>query len=97
MKFLIAVTDTGTYGFTLLGDDGQVIATGRQYPDKAAALAVVADMMREIGSAEIEERAEPAGPAQPTGPTGPAGTPPSRTVRGEPDLARIGRSGIPPV
>ena len=94
MKFLIAATDTGTYGFTLLDDDGQVIATGRQYPDKAATLAVVADMMREIGSAEIEERTEPAAPA---GPTGPAGTPPSRTVRGEPDLARIGRSGIPPV
>lgn len=88
MKFLIAAADTGTYGFTLLGDDGQVIATGRPYPDKAAALAVVADMMREIGSAEIEERAEPAEPT---------GAPPSRTVDGEPDLARIGRSGIPPV
>ncbi|MET7967068.1 YegP family protein [Micromonospora sp. NPDC005305] len=88
MKFLIAAADTGTYGFTLLGDDGQVIATGRQYPDKAAALAVVADMMREIGSAEIEERTEPAQPAR---------TPPNRTVGGEPDLARIGRSGIPPV
>ncbi|MFC0033128.1 YegP family protein [Micromonospora chaiyaphumensis] len=91
MKFLITASDTGTHGFTLLDDDGQVIATGRQYPDKAAALAVVADMMREIGSAEIEERTEPAEP------TGPGGTPPSRTVRGEPDLARIGRSGIPPV
>ncbi|GAB3365602.1 YegP family protein [Micromonospora halotolerans] len=88
MKFLIAAADTGTYGFTLLGDDGQVVATGRQYPDKAAALAVVADMMREIGDAEIEERTEPAERVA---------TPPSRTVDGEPDLARIGRSGIPPV
>ncbi|MET8908827.1 YegP family protein [Micromonospora sp. NPDC004551] len=88
MKFLIAASDTGTYGFTLLAEDGQVIATGRQYPDKATALAVVADMMREIGGAEIEEGPEPAEPT---------GTPPSRTVDGEPDLARIGRSGIPPV
>ncbi|MEU4481242.1 YegP family protein [Micromonospora sp. NPDC023966] len=91
MKFLIAAADTGTYGFTLVGADGQVIATGRQYADKAAALAVVADMMREIGGAAIEDRTEP------TEPTEPAGAPPSRTVDGEPDLARIGRSGIPPV
>ncbi|MGY0003026.1 YegP family protein [Micromonospora sp. I033] len=95
MKFLIAAAvDTGTYGFTLLGDDGQVIATGRQYADKAAALAVVADMMREIGGAAIEDRTEP---TEPAGTTEPAGAPPSRTVDGEPDLARIGRSGIPPV
>ncbi|MET8835972.1 YegP family protein [Micromonospora sp. NPDC004540] len=88
MKFQIAAADTGSYGFTLVGDDGQVIATGRQYADKATALAVVAEMMREVDSAAVEDRTEP---------TEPAAAPPSRTVDGEPDLARIGRSGIPPV
>ncbi|MFI2647719.1 MULTISPECIES: YegP family protein [Micromonospora] len=88
MKFLIAAADTGSYGFTLVGDDGQVIATGRQYADKATALAVVADLMREVGGAAIEDRTEPVEPTA---------APPSRTVDGEPDLARIGRSGIPPV
>lgn len=88
MKFLIAVVDTGGYRFTLVGDDGQVIATGREYADKATALTVVADLMREVGGAAIEDRTES---------TEPAAAPPSRTVDGEPDLARIGRSGIPPV
>lgn len=91
MKFLIAAADTGSYRFSLVGDDGQVIATGRQYADKATALAVVADLMREVGSAAIEDRTEPGEPTEP------AAAPPSRTVDGEPDLARIGRSGIPPV
>ncbi|MEU0153285.1 YegP family protein [Micromonospora fulviviridis] len=91
MKFLIAAADTGSYGFTLVGDDGQVIATGRQYADKATALGVVSDLMREVGSAAIEDRTEPIEPTEPTA------APPSRTVDGEPDLARIGRSGIPPV
>ncbi|MEU9825299.1 YegP family protein [Micromonospora chersina] len=90
MKFVIAAGDTGGYRFTLVGDDGQVVATGRQYADKATALAVVADLMREVGGAAIEDRTEA---TEPTGPT----APPSRTVDGEPDLARIGRSGIPPV
>ncbi|GHJ53669.1 hypothetical protein Nm8I071_29760 [Nonomuraea sp. TT08I-71] len=88
MKFLIAAVDTGGYRFTLVGDDGQVIATGREYADKATALTVVADLMREVGGAAIEDRTEPAAPTA---------APPSRTVDGEPDLARIGRSGIPPV
>ncbi|MGW4293529.1 YegP family protein [Micromonospora chersina] len=91
MKFLIAAADTGGYRFTLVGDDDQVVATGREYADKATALAVVADLMREVGGAAIEDRTESAEPA------GPTAAPPSRTVDGEPDLARIGRSGIPPV
>ncbi|MFI6327134.1 YegP family protein [Micromonospora chersina] len=93
MKFLIAAADTGGYRFTLVGDDDQVIATGREYADKATALAVVADLMGEVGGAAIEDRTESTEPAGPTAST----APPSRTVDGEPDLARIGRSGIPPV
>ncbi|WFF04815.1 hypothetical protein O7622_17245 [Micromonospora sp. WMMD1076] len=86
MKFVIESEGDGTVGFTVVGDDGQVLATGEPCPDKGSALAVVGELMHGLGDACVEDRTEAgAGPVART-----------RTEIGD-DMSDIGRSGIPPV
>ncbi|MFI7213242.1 hypothetical protein [Micromonospora maritima] len=88
MKFVIESEPDGTVGFIVLGDDGQVLATGRPCPDKGSALAAVGELMHGGGDACIEDRTEATGPPRPPGDT---------TEIGGGDMSAIGRSGIPPV
>ncbi|WP_089158148.1 hypothetical protein [Micromonospora sp. NBS 11-29] len=96
MKFVIESEAGGTVGFTVLGGDGQVLATGRPCPDKGAALAAIGELMHGLGDACVEDRTETTGPPPVTGPTE---TPPDGepTEIGGGDMSAIGRSGIPPV
>ncbi|MCT2277166.1 hypothetical protein ACIODS_29610 [Micromonospora chalcea] len=86
VKFVIESEADGTVGFTVVGGDGRVLATGQPCPDKGAALAAVGELMHGLGDACIEDRTGAA-----SGPV--AGT---RTEIGD-DMSDIGRSGIPPV
>ncbi|MEV0430501.1 hypothetical protein [Micromonospora sp. NPDC050495] len=90
MKFVIDSPADGRYAFAVLTDDGQLLAQGRQFGDKSAVLGVVADMMRELGGAAVEDLTEATHP-----PHAPASAEVPR--RDEPDMADLGRSGIPPV
>ncbi|SBT39880.1 YegP family protein [Micromonospora auratinigra] len=87
MKFLIDTTEDGGYGFTMVADDGQLLATGQGCSDKAALLARVAGIMHGAGAAAIEDRTEP-------GPVPESSVVP---LSGEPDMARLGRSDLPPI
>ncbi|MGC4896747.1 hypothetical protein [Micromonospora sp. DT31] len=86
VKFVIESRSGGTVGFTVVGDDGRMLATGRPYPDKGSALAAVGELMHGLGDACVEDRTEAGG--TPTA----GGT----TEIGD-DMSAIGRSGIPPV
>ncbi|MEV0002941.1 hypothetical protein AB0H28_11715 [Micromonospora sp. NPDC050980] len=86
MKFVIESETDGRVGFTVLGGDGQVLATGRPCPDKGSALAAIGELMHGLGDACIEDRTEA------------TAAPPTATSEiGGGDMSAIGRSGIPPV
>ncbi|GHJ16211.1 MULTISPECIES: YegP family protein [unclassified Micromonospora] len=87
MKFVIESETDGRVGFTVLGGDGQVLATGRPCPDKGSALAAIGELMHGLGDACIEDRTEATAPPPPT----------DTSEIGGGDMSAIGRSGIPPV
>lgn len=90
MKFVIDSPTDGRYAFAILTDDGQLLAQGRQFGDKSAALGAVADVMRELPGATVEDLTEGT-----QSPHAPASAEVPR--RDEADMADLGRSGIPPV
>ncbi|MFG1675441.1 hypothetical protein [Micromonospora sp. NPDC049282] len=86
MKFVIESETDGRVGFTVLGGDGQVLATGRPCPDKGTALAAIGELMHGLADACIEDHTEATAPS-----------PTATSEIGGGDMSAIGRSGIPPV
>ncbi|HET8600877.1 MAG TPA: YegP family protein [Segeticoccus sp.] len=71
-KFELYTDKRGNYRFRLKAGNGQVIATGEDYPTRAAALKGIESIRKNAAEATLVDQTQDAGVPKPTAPVTPA-------------------------
>ncbi len=56
MKFVVKKASNGEYRFNMVASNGQIVATSETYKEKRSALATVESIMKNAGTATIDDQ-----------------------------------------